>query len=244
MKKLLAVLSVAALLVPTLAFAAAGDVSMTTDASFLVNGIPINVSGSAVSVSSLTVNGTSIVFTLVPADTFTISAPNFNVLNTDKGTGLTNAVCNATQSLLTYAGTTGTVTVTPSTTLCTDAPGSQGANSVVTSTLAPVNLGSAANFAILSKSGISTTGVTSITGNIGVSPIAATGITGFGLTMDSSNAFSTSAEVSGKAYASDYATPTPTTMTTAISDMQTAYTDAAGRTNPTVTELGAEISAV
>jgi len=104
---------------------------------------------------------------------------------------------------------------------------------------AAVNLGSAGNFAVLAKSGISTTGSTSITGNIGVSPIAATAITGFGLIMDSSNVFSTSALVTGKVYAADYAVPTPATMTTAVSDMQTAYTDAAGRTNPTQTEMGA-----
>ena len=79
MKKLLAVLSVAALLAPTLAFAAAGDVSMTTDAKFDVGGIEVDVSGSAVSVSSVVVNGSSIVFTLAPTDVFTISAPNSNV---------------------------------------------------------------------------------------------------------------------------------------------------------------------
>ncbi|MDO8572341.1 MAG: ice-binding family protein [bacterium] len=104
---------------------------------------------------------------------------------------------------------------------------------------AGVVLGSAGNFVILTKSGISTTGSTSITGDIGVSPIAASAITGFGLIMDVSNTFSTSAQVIGKVYAADYTPPTPTTMTTAVSDMQTAYTDAAGRTNPTSTELGA-----
>jgi hypothetical protein len=102
----------------------------------------------------------------------------------------------------------------------------------------PVDLGSACNFAILSKSGISTTGTTHILGNIGVSPIAATGITGFGLTMDSSNQFSTSSHVNGKVYAANYAAPTPSMMTTAISNMQTAYTDANGRAAG-VTELGA-----
>jgi hypothetical protein len=104
---------------------------------------------------------------------------------------------------------------------------------------AAVNLGSAGSFAILSKSGISTTGTTSIVGNIGVSPAAATYITGFGLILDSSTQFSTSSLVTGKVYAADYAAPTPTMMTTAIGDMQTAYTDAAGRTNPSNTELGA-----
>jgi len=104
---------------------------------------------------------------------------------------------------------------------------------------AVVNLGTAGNFAILSKAGISTTGATGIDGNIGVSPIAATAITGFGLTRDASDTFSTSALVDGKVYAADYATPTPANMTTAISDMAIAYTDAAGRSNPTATELGA-----
>ena len=40
-------------------------------------------------------------------------------------------------------------------------------------------------------------------------------------------------------YAADYAVPTPANMTTAISDMEIAYTNAAGRTLPTATELGA-----
>jgi hypothetical protein len=101
-----------------------------------------------------------------------------------------------------------------------------------------VNLGTAGNFVILTKSGVSTTGTTSIVGNIGVSPIAATGMTGFGLVMDPSNQFSTSSLVNGKVYAADYVSPTPATMTTAVSDMQAAYTDAAGRT-PDVTELAA-----
>ena len=103
-----------------------------------------------------------------------------------------------------------------------------------------VNLGTAGDFVILSKTGISTTGVTIITGDIGVSPIDSTGITGFGLSADSSNTFSISSLVTGKIYAADYTSPTPAKMTTAISDMETAYTDATGRTETNiVTELGA-----
>ena len=100
-----------------------------------------------------------------------------------------------------------------------------------------VNLGTAGDFVVLAKTGISTTGVTSITGDIGVSPIDATGITGFGLTMYSSGTYSTSTLVTGNIFAADYTSPTPTKMTTAISDMQTAYTDAAGRSLPDYTEL-------
>jgi len=102
-----------------------------------------------------------------------------------------------------------------------------------------VNLGTAGNYVILAKTGITTTGATAVTGDLGISPGAASLITGFGLIADATNVFATSSLVTGKVYASDYAPPTPTNMTTAISDMQAAYTDAAGRTSPDSTELGA-----
>jgi hypothetical protein len=101
----------------------------------------------------------------------------------------------------------------------------------------PVNLGTAGSYAILSQAGISTVPPSAITGDMGVSPISATGITGFSLTLDASNVFSTSPQVTGKVYAADYASPTPAKLTTAIGDMQHAFTEAAGR-NADVTELG------
>ncbi len=101
-----------------------------------------------------------------------------------------------------------------------------------------VNLGTAANYVLLAKAGISTVPTSAITGNLGVSPAAATYITGFSLIADSTNVFSTSTQVTGKVYAADYANPTPSNLTTAIGDMQIAFTDAAGRT-PDVLELGA-----
>jgi uncharacterized repeat protein (TIGR01451 family) len=100
-----------------------------------------------------------------------------------------------------------------------------------------VNLGTAGDFVILAKTAITTTGATSIRGDIGISPAAASSIAGFGLVMDSTNTFSTSSLVDGKVYASNYALPTPTKMTTAVSDMQAAYTAAAGQPS-TVSELG------
>jgi len=101
-----------------------------------------------------------------------------------------------------------------------------------------VNLGTAGNFAILAKAAISTVPTSAITGNLGISPAAASAITGFALTMDPTNAFSTSPQVTGNVYAADYAPPTPVNLTTAVLDMQTAFTDAAGRAAG-VTELGA-----
>ena len=82
-----------------------------------------------------------------------------------------------------------------------------------------VNLRSAGDYVILAKSGISTVPPSVITGNLGVSPMAATFITGFSLIADSTNVFSTSAQVTGKVYAADYAVPTPSNLTTAIGDM-------------------------
>jgi hypothetical protein len=102
---------------------------------------------------------------------------------------------------------------------------------------APVNLRTAGDFAVLTKTGITTTGVTAITGDIGVSPIDSTAITGFGLAMDGTNTFSTSPLVTGKVYAANYTAPTPAKMTAAISDLRTAYLDAAGRAIPDATEL-------
>jgi hypothetical protein len=95
----------------------------------------------------------------------------------------------------------------------------------------PVLLGTAENFAILAKSGITTleTLLSAITGDIGVSPIEFAAMTGFKFTMDT---FGTSAQLlTGKAYAADLTDPTPSELTTAVSDMETAYTDAAGRPN-------------
>ncbi|MDO9578942.1 MAG: ice-binding family protein [Candidatus Cloacimonadales bacterium] len=102
---------------------------------------------------------------------------------------------------------------------------------------ATVNLGTSENYVILAKTVVSTTGTTAIVGNIGVSPAAATYITGFGLIMDPSGTFSTSSLVTGRIYAADYTPPTPANLTTAISDMEAAYTDAAGRPDPDFTEL-------
>ncbi len=102
---------------------------------------------------------------------------------------------------------------------------------------APVNLGKASTFVILSKSGITNVPDSKITGDMGVSPIAGTAITGFALVADKTNTFSTSTQVTGKIYAANYASPTPANLTTAVSNMQTAYTDAAGRKNPDFTEL-------
>jgi Ice-binding-like len=103
---------------------------------------------------------------------------------------------------------------------------------------APVVLGSAGDFVILAKSGISNVPTSAITGNLGISPAAASSITGFALILPAGGAFSKSSQVTGNIYAADYAVPTPAKLTTAILDMQSAYTNAAGRKLPDHVNLG------
>jgi hypothetical protein len=101
----------------------------------------------------------------------------------------------------------------------------------------PVNLGTAGTFAILAKTAISTVPASDITGDIGLSPAATSFITGFSLT--DWTGYATSDQVTGFVYAADMAPPTPINMTTAVSNMETAYTDAAGRVTPDFTNQGA-----
>jgi hypothetical protein len=95
-----------------------------------------------------------------------------------------------------------------------------------------VDLGKAGKYAILAKTGISTVPQSSITGKIGVSPISGAAITGFDLTLASNGAFSTASQLTGRAFAADYTRGTPAKLITAVSNMEAAYTDAAGRVNP------------
>lgn len=98
---------------------------------------------------------------------------------------------------------------------------------------APVKLGSAGTFALLSKTGITNVYASVINGDIGASPITGAAI---GLTCGEIAA--------GILYTVDAAGPLPcsvtaaTLLTSAVSDMEAAYTDAAGRINPDFTELG------
>ncbi len=87
-----------------------------------------------------------------------------------------------------------------------------------------VNLGTAGNYAVLAETTVTTTGVTAITGDIGISPNGGGSLVGFAQSAPPTT-FSTSSLVTGKIYAANYDSPTPAILTTAISDMQTAYTN-------------------
>ncbi len=106
----------------------------------------------------------------------------------------------------------------------------------------PTNLAASGSYVLLAKTGITNVTGSLITGgHVGLSPAAASFITGFALVADpSTTEFTTSVSVAppGKVYASTYAEPTPTNLTTAVLDMEAAYTDAASRTNPDELNLG------
>jgi hypothetical protein len=96
-----------------------------------------------------------------------------------------------------------------------------------------VDLGSAGSFSILSKSGITDVYRSAIVGDVGTSPI-----TGAALLL-------TCEEVKGNIFTVDAAGPYPcaesraSDLTLAVSHMEAAYVDAAGRSSPDFIELGA-----
>lgn len=98
-----------------------------------------------------------------------------------------------------------------------------------------VNLGEAGDYAILAKTAINNSSTSAITGDLGLSPAATSYVTGLALT--DATGYATSAQVTGKIYAANMADPTPINLTTAINNMTTAYSDAAGRPSPDFSEL-------
>jgi hypothetical protein len=145
-----------------------------------------------------------------------------------------------TPSNILTAGTAYTATIT---TGAKDLAGNALATSTVwnfttgstTTALAVVELGAAANYVILAKTTITNVPTSAITGDLGLSPAAASYITGFAIVK--ATGYATAAQVTGKLYAADMAAPTGINLTTAVNNMLTAYTDAAGRPFPDFTEL-------
>jgi hypothetical protein len=98
---------------------------------------------------------------------------------------------------------------------------------------APVDLGAAETFAVLTKTGVTNVFASQINGDVGASPITGAAVL---VTCDEVQ--------TGTVYTVDAAGPLPCAVTnasllnSAIGDMETAYTDAAGRNLPDHTELG------
>jgi hypothetical protein len=88
----------------------------------------------------------------------------------------------------------------------------------------PVFLGAAGKYVILAKAAVSNVPTSAITGDVGLSPAAATYITGFSMTRVGTHW--TSSQVVGRLFAADNDPPTPTDLTVA------------GRPTPTSLNLG------
>ncbi|ALC17752.1 hypothetical protein DSOUD_3026 [Desulfuromonas soudanensis] len=107
-----------------------------------------------------------------------------------------------------------------------------------------VDLGTAGNYVILAKTGVATVPPSVVTGSVGVSPEARVALTGWDLVSEPTDTYFTSAQVAapGKLYAADNVGGTTSVdLTTAVANMETAYTDAAGRTatSAATTNVGA-----
>lgn len=103
----------------------------------------------------------------------------------------------------------------------------------VSSEAAAVPIGTAGNYVILAKAGVATAPISVVTGNVGLSPAAKDFLTGWSQADDVTDTYATSAQVvaPGKLYAANnIGGTTSVDLTTAVANMETAYTNAAGRT--------------
>jgi len=98
----------------------------------------------------------------------------------------------------------------------------------------PVPLGAAGPFAILTKSGITDVFPSAINGDVGASPITGAAIHVRCVEMMTGTVYSVNAAGPLPCRVTD-----PTLLTKAVGDMELAYTNAAGRTNPNFVNLGA-----
>ncbi len=103
---------------------------------------------------------------------------------------------------------------------------------LTSSAQAPVEVGTAGTFAILTKTGVTNVYASAINGNVGSSPISGAAI---GLTCPE--------VMTGTVYSVDAAGPAckvtnATFLTSAVGDMEIAYNNAAGRTHPDSVNLG------
>jgi len=218
---------------------------------------PANVSGTAPTVTSTSpvTGGTGVAINVrvgatfsTPMDATTLNTSTFTV---QQGTTPVAGAVAYTGSTATFTPATnlagGTAYTATISTGAKDTAGNALATAYVwnftsgtTAARGPsaVLLGAAGNHVVLAKTAISSVPSSGLTGNIGLSPAAASFVTGFSLVADSTNVFSSSTQVVGKIYAANYAVPTPSNLTTAVSNMESAYTDAAGRPTPEFLELG------
>lgn len=231
-----------ALLAPSLAFAAYDDVTLTTDTVLSVNGITLNVSGTSATIESMTVNASDFSVTLQSGSTFQVTAPGLERLSANTLTGIASDICNANQSVLKYAPSTSvTVTITPSSTLCSAATtgGSSPSSASVTTTSSSSSSSSSSTAAATTATAATTT-VAPAAATTSVAP-AATSASGLSSSqiksiLDVLASFDADAETIAKVKASLEGT--------AVTGSVTSTVVRVFKANLTVGSLGAEVKAL
>lgn len=106
---------------------------------------------------------------------------------------------------------------------------------------APVSLLSASNFAIIAETSITDANpsVSAVIGNIAINPAAGSTIAGLSCSSVTGTLYSSGGYTGGYNSNTTCAVTAPATALAVRSAMEAAYADAAGRTGPTATELGA-----
>ncbi len=124
-------------LLPLVGHAAYNDVSLTTDAIVTVGSIPLNVSGTADVVESITVDSTNLSVTMPAGSTLTIQSANRYSLPTNSSSLYVTDACTPSYSAVTLTvpsgGATQSINVTPNSSIncsyTTSASGSSGRSS-------------------------------------------------------------------------------------------------------------------
>src|SRR5450830_2055311 len=218
--------------------------------------------------SSNIVSGTAVSATFSqPMDPATINSPlagsvlTFTVMDTSGNNVPGTVAMNAANTIATFTPTASALTLNTSytATITTAAKNAGGTamghpvawsfttKSVASTAQAPINLLSILtnNFVILTKTGITNTGshTSAITGNIGASPITASAMSGVFCSEITGTIYGVDAAYVGSGAVTCFSGNPPaankTLVDNAVLDMGTAYNEAAGRTLPDFTELGA-----
>jgi hypothetical protein len=196
--------------------------SAKTISAYTLAGVAGTINEAAKTITVPMANGTNVTALVA---TFTTSGTGVKVGTTPQVSGTTANNFTAPVAYVITAADATTATYTVTVTLAAvQGPG-------------PVLLGAAGNYVILATTGVSTVPASVITGDVGLSPAATSFLTGFSLTMVGTIS-ATSPQVTGSLYGADMSPPTSTNLTTAVTNMGTAYTDAAGRPTPDFLDLG------
>ena len=133
MKKLLTSSVIGGLLLPTLAFAAYNDVTLTSSADIVVDGVTLDVVGDSNVIETITIEGSNFSFVLQNGSTLKVSSATFRQLDSNAAFQYRpSRKCESDESSITHTSTSvtaATITVTVSSKTCPDASSGSGGGS-------------------------------------------------------------------------------------------------------------------